>query len=222
MTMTIQQQLEMRSGLKLKLKINDNRSTMLSVKWEPDCTKVSLHRIFLQAPNNVMDALACYLRREEKAINFTVKAFIEDKLKTLNYTHELNLKKLYSQGNVYNLQKIFDDLNHEYFNNKLNLYITWFGSSNQRSRSRITFGLYHDPLRLIKVNRLMDSLAFPDYFVSYVVYHEMLHHVCPAYFDGKGHHHIHSKEFKEKEKQFRHFDLAQSWLKRNQANFFEL
>jgi len=220
MTIIIQKQLEGSSGLKLKLKINDNRSTMLSVKWESDFTKVSLHRIFLQAPPNVMDALACYLRREDKNIAPSVKAFIEDNLKTLDYSDDLDRTKLFSQGNVYNLQKIYNDLNTEYFEGKLNLQITWFGKPMKRFRSRVTFGLYYDPLRLIKINRLLDSPAFPDYLVGYVVYHEMVHHVCPAYFDEKGQHQIHNKEFKEKEALYKYFDLAQAWIKKNQANFF--
>lgn len=220
MTTTIQKQLENRSGMKLKLKINDNRSTMLSVKWEPDCTKVSLHRIFLNAPRNVMDALACYLKQKDKIIAPTVKAFIEDRLHKLDYSHTIDRTKLYSCGNVYNLQRIYDQLNKEYFGGELDLYITWFGKANQRSRSRFTFGLYHDPLRLIKINRMLDSPSFPDYVVAYVVYHEMVHHVCPSYFDANGHHHIHSKEFKEIEKKYRHYDLAEKWISQNVANFF--
>jgi hypothetical protein len=66
----------------------------------------------------------------------------------------------------------------------------------------------------------MDSPSFPDYVVDFVVYHEMLHHVCPSYYDKKGYHHIHSKEFKEKEQEFKHFNLASDWIKRNQNNFF--
>lgn len=220
MTSTFQKQLEDSSGLKLKLKINDNRSTMLSVKWEPDYTKVSLHRIFLDAPRNVMDALACYLKREDRIIAPTVKAFIEDRLKKIDYSHLVDKSKLYSQGNVYNLQQIYDALNEEYFDNALDLQVTWFGRYNKRCRSRVTFGLYHDPLRLIKINRMLDSPVFPDFLVAYVVYHEMVHHVCPSYVDENGYHHVHTKEFKEKEAKFRYFDLAIEWIKRNQANFF--
>jgi len=220
MTATIQEQLEVSSGLKLKLKINDNRSTMLSVKWEPDHAKVSLHRMFLEAPKNVMDALACYLKRRDKNIAPSVKAFIEERLKTIDYSAQIDPKKIYSQGNVYNLQQIYNDLNKEYFDDGLQLYITWFGKPNRRARSKVTFGLYHDPLRLIKVNRLLDSPAFPDYLVRYVVYHEMVHNVCPPYFDANGQHHIHTKEFKEKEALFKHYDLAQEWIKKNKENFF--
>lgn len=219
-SMTFQERLENSSGRKLKLKINDNRSTMLSVKWEPDGAKVSLHRIFLEAPKNVMDALACYLRQEETIIGPTVKAFIEDNLKNLDYSHQLDRSKMYSQGHVYNLLKVYNDLNREYFNDKINLHITWFGKAIQKGSSRVVFGLYYDQSRLIKINRLLDSPSFPDYFVSYVVYHEMLHHVCPSYFDHKGQNQIHTKEFKAREVEYQHYDLAQTWIKENQASFF--
>lgn len=219
MTYSLQKKLEDKSGLKLKLKINDNRSTMLSVKWEPDCTKVSLHRMFLDAPRNVMDALACYLKQEDKIIAPSVKAFIEDRLKDIDYSKTLDTSKLSSQGDVYNLQRIYDNLNREYFKDKLKLQITWFGKG-QRFKSRVSFGLYYDSLRLIKINRLLDHASFPDYILSYVIYHEMLHHVCPAYYDANGYHHIHSKEFKKREVEFKYYDMAQKWIKDNQANFF--
>ena len=67
---------------------------MLSVKWEPDCTKVSLHRMFLQAPQECDGSLACYLRQEHKIIAPSVKAFIEDNLKSLDYSHQLDRSKL--------------------------------------------------------------------------------------------------------------------------------
>jgi hypothetical protein len=221
MAMTIlEQNLDNRSGKKLKLKINDNRSTMLSVRWEPDCTKVSLHRIFLEAPQNVMQALACYIHQEDKSIAPTVKAFIEDNLKKLDYSHLLDRKKLYSQGNVYNLQQMYNDINREYFDEELNLYITWFGKPSVRNRSRVTFGLYHDPLKLIKIHRLLDSPSFPEFLVNYVIYHEMLHNVCPAYVDEKGVNRIHSKEFKKREMEFEHYEQAQVWIKEHQERLF--
>jgi hypothetical protein len=219
--LSFQRQLQHRAGSKLKVSINDNRSTMLSVKWESDCTKVSLHRMFLKAPHNVMEELACYLRRESKIIAPSVKAFIADNLKKYDYSHLLNRRKMHTQGSVYNLQKIYDDLNREYFGEKLDLSITWFGKPHQRHRRRVTFGLYHDTLRLIKIHRMMDSPAYPDYLVSFVIYHEMLHHVCPAYVDEKGLHRVHSKKFKEREKLFRYFDLAQHWIREHQGYFFD-
>jgi len=220
MTCPLQQKLEASSGLKLKLKINDNRSTMLSIKWDPVCTKISLHRMFLEAPKNIMDSLACYLRHEEGNIPLSIRRFMENKMKGIDYSHQLDQTKLYCHGHVYNLKKIYHELNNQYFNNELDLSITWFGNGIQRNRSRVMFGLYNEGLRLIKINRLLDSPTFPDYIVSFVIYHEMLHHVCPSYFDGNGQHQIHTKEFRAQEKKFRYYEKAQLWIEENKSFFF--
>lgn len=218
--MTFQEELENSTGMKLRLKINDNRSTMLSVKWEPDYAKVSLHRMFLQAPKNIMQALACYLKGEHKQLAPSIRAYIETNLQKLDYSSQLDTCKLQTKGKVYDLKDVYGSLNKEYFNDKLNLNITWFGKPQQTNKSRITFGLYHDPLKLIKINRLLDSNHFPEYFVCYVVYHEMLHYVCPTYVDENGQKHIHSREFKMKEKEFSHYTLAKEWIHDNQQFLF--
>lgn len=218
----LQRNLENHSGMKFQFKLNDNRSTMLSVRWDPDCTKVSMHRMFLEAPKNVMDALACYLLKKEQHIAPAIKSFIETNLKKLDYTYLIDQSKLVSIGKVYDLKDIYDSLNGEYFNRKLDLSITWFGRYNQKNRSRVTFGLYHEPLKLIKIHRMLDNKCFPDYVVNYVVYHEMVHHVCPSYIDEKGIHRIHSKAFKEKEARFREYGKAQQWIKSNQVHFFAI
>jgi len=216
----LQEQLENNVGSKLKLKINDNHSTMLSVRWEPNCTKVSLHRMFLRAPKNVMEALACYLKRSNKIIPANVQSFIEENFKKLDYSYTIDPKTLSTQGKVYNLRSLYKALNKEYFNDRLKLSITWFGNTNKRFRTRITFGLYHDSLKLIKIHRLLDNPAIPEYVIAYVIYHEMLHHECPSYRDVRGFQRIHSKEFKEREAQFRYYDLAQRWIKANQKHHF--
>lgn len=217
----VQRTLEQGSGLQaLKITFNDNHSTMLSVRWVPNGAHVSLHRMFLEAPQDVVQALAKYLKRKEKALPTTVRFFIEENVKKLDYSESIDHSKLCVQGSMYNLQKIYDELNQEYFDGKLDLLITWFGKPHQRSRSKVTFGLYFDPLKLIKIHRIVDVPSVPDYLVSFVVYHEMLHHVCPSYHDAQGVHQIHSKEFKSRESQFRYFDLAQNWIKEHQGHLF--
>ncbi len=220
-TTSLQRHLESNAGKRLQIKINDNRSTMLSVRWESKFTKVSLHWMFLSAPRTVMDELACYLRGNQKSLTPVIKAFIDSNVKKLDYSHTIDPRSLPSQGTIYNLKELYDSLNEEYFDNQLNLRITWFGNRQKRNRTRVTFGLYHDPLRLIKINRLMDSPVFPEYVIAYVIYHEMLHHVCPSYVDKQGQHHIHSKAFKLREKKFRHYRLAQKWIQDHQQHLFK-
>ncbi|OJU81852.1 MAG: hypothetical protein BGO10_07325 [Chlamydia sp. 32-24] len=217
---SFQRKIESQLGVKLHLKINDNRSTMLSVRWEPDCTKVSLHRIFLNAPDNVMEALVCYLRKQHKKIAPSIKAFIDDSVKQMDYSYQIDQTKLITQGTYYNLKELYDQVNQKYFNGELNLLITWFGKPVVKSKNKVTFGLYYDTLKLIKINRLLDSPQVPDYFLSYVIYHECLHKMYPSYVDKKGMSKIHTAEFKEKEAEFEHFKLVKKLIKEEQTLFF--
>ncbi|MFQ5729069.1 MAG: SprT-like domain-containing protein [Waddliaceae bacterium] len=217
---SFQKQLENDLKKSVKLIINNNRSTMLSVKWEPNCTKVSMHRFFLSAPENVMDALVCYIKQEDRSIAPSLKSFIAENIQKLDYSHCVNRMNLDAQGETYNLKSFMNDLNKEYFDDKLNLNITWFGKKSQCNRSQVTFGMYYDSLKLIKINRLLDNPTIPEHFVTYVVYHEMLHHACPSYCDENGRNHIHNKEFKMWEMKFRDFHKAQEWIKENREKLF--
>jgi len=220
MSTHFQQQLQSASGKQLKLKINDNHSTMLSVKWEPDCTKVSVHKMFLDAPQNVMEALACYIHNGEGAMAPIVKSFIEDGLQNLDYSNRIDSHKLNPYGKVYDLKEIYDTLNKEYFDEALKLKITWF-DRNIKDKKKISFGLYCDLLKLIKIHRQLDNAKFPKYVVAYIVYHEMLHNTCPTYVDTKGVRQIHNRKFKTQEVQFKEFHRAQNWIKQHCALFFQ-
>jgi len=218
---TLQRELERAAGRKLKMRINDNRSTMLSVRWDREHTRVSIHRMFLKAPKNVMDELACYLSTPHQTLSPTVKAFIEDSRRELDYSHCLRPSDLAHQGHAYDLHTLYDEVNARYFDQELQLQITWFSQPARRNRQRLVFGLFHDTLRLIKINRLLDNLQIPRYFVSYVIYHEMLHFVCPPEVDQAGCHRIHNTTFKQRESLFAEYQEAQEWLKQNKQWLFD-
>lgn len=215
-------QRELENDLKksVKFTINDNRSTMLSVRWEPDCTKVSIHRFFEKAPKNVMDSLACYIRQEEDVVSLNVKSFIEKNIHELNYTNHLHAMALNFQGKIYNLKALLSNINKEYFDNSLDLNITWYAQKKKKNQSQIIFGLYHCPLKLIKINQFLDSPKVPEYLVSYVIYHEMLHNVYPSYYDEAGKRRIHHKEFKKREAQYKYYEMAQEWIEKNREKLF--
>lgn len=216
----LQRKLENNLKKSVKLVINDNHSTMLSVKWEPKCTKISMHRFFLDAPDQVMNDLVHYVKTKRKGMSPVMKSFIEENLHTLDYRHRLKDKMLDVQGLHYNLKDLMDQVNAEYFRKKLDLQITWFGNRVQKNRSKITFGLYQEPFKLVKINRILDSIKTPNFLISYIIYHEMLHHVCPSYCDESGKRRIHNNEFKKMEKQFRDYEKATAWINDNRERLF--
>lgn len=209
-----------RKGKKLHVRINDNRQTMLSVIWERKQTKVSLHRMFLKAPQNIMQALACYIERKHKAIAPEIKAFIESRRAELDYSHIIDRDALDTKGGAFDLTEIYRRLNKTCFKNSLDLGITWFGSSFIKNRSRCSLGLYYDTLKLIKIHRLLDNPLVPDFVIEFVVFHEMLHAVCPAYIDERGVHRVHGAEFKRREESFYCYKEATEWIRKHQMNFF--
>ena len=125
-----------------------------------------------------------------------------------------------TQGEHYDLQQIYDQLNETYFGNRLKLTITWFGSPNRKVKSQRILGLYCFTTTQIKVHRLLDHPHFPPYFVSYVVYHEMLHSVHPPQKKKRGRWKIHHGEFKQSEKCFLEYEQARNFEKQNLNTFF--
>ena len=214
------EKLETGSGKKIKLKINDNLSTMLSVKWEPEYTTVSLHRMFLKAPEGIVKSIGSYIGRKNLSISPMVKAYIENSIQRLDYSKKLDRSKLSTKGSVYNLQTIFNKLNERYFDGELQLSITWFGTKKTKKGSRLALGLYQEPLKLIKIHRVLDNDHFPLFVVEFVIYHEMVHFVCPPYVDARGVTRIHHKAFKEKEQEYAHFQKAEQWIEKHQHDFF--
>lgn len=125
-----------------------------------------------------------------------------------------------TQGEHYNLKEIYDLLNQSYFEGKLNLEITWFGSAQREARRHRKLGLFCFRTSQIKIHRLLDQPHFPPYFISYVVYHEMLHSVCPPVKAKRGRYRIHHSDFKMKEREFAEYAEAKRWEEENKKLFF--
>jgi SprT-like family protein len=124
------------------------------------------------------------------------------------------------KGEYFDLKAIYDQLNDRYFENKLDLSITWFGNKNALPRSRIRLGSYHPRHGLIKIHRLMDKAHVPHHFIAYVIYHEMLHHVLPPIKERWGRRKIHHPEFTKREKQFQEYTLAEKFEKSLRRSLF--
>ena len=114
-----------------------------------------------------------------------------------------------AQGRYFNLQSVFDQLNQRFFQGQLTvLRIGW-----SPMRSRTLLGHYDSSHRTITISRWFDSASVPPYLVAYLVYHEMLHIKCPT--EHNGHRRVvHSRAFREAEKQFPHYEEACKQLKK--------
>ena len=119
-----------------------------------------------------------------------------------------------ARGSCFDLEEIFADLNHGYFDGRLPA--PRLGWSSKRSRTIL--GHYDSAHSTITISRLLDSPKVPRCVVEHLVYHEMLHIRYPV--ERVGHRRIvHSDEFREAERRFPHYEEARRRLKLTSGRF---
>jgi hypothetical protein len=113
------------------------------------------------------------------------------------------------QGEHHNLEEIFDRLNTRFFNGLMGR--PQLGWSRQKSRSML--GHFDPSHNAIIISRILDQTKISPIVLEYVMFHEMLHLQFPV--DHRGmRRRVHTREFREAEKQFPDVKEAKKFLKR--------
>jgi len=198
------------------LSITDNRHSIITHRVQRGTLHARVHHMFLDAPAHVVESLVRYVTRGDRDASATLGDYID--ANGFRLARRKRNAALVTAGRHHDLLALFDDLNHRYFGGAVNTLITWGKRPTSRSPSRktIKLGSYSAVDRLIRVHPALDRKWVPRYFVAYIVYHEMLHHVIPGS-RGLGRVNLHPPEFKERERCFRHFERAIEWEKRQVA-----
>lgn len=112
-----------------------------------------------------------------------------------------------ARGAYYDLDRLFTRLNRTYFDGELKKpTLTW----SQRRTQRILG--HHDSVHeTIVISKSLDSKDVPEWFVGYIMYHEMLHVKHPARLIN-GRRYYHTSAFRADEERFPYYHQAQQWL----------
>jgi len=121
-------------------------------------------------------------------------------------------KLLPPAGSVFDLQKLFDRLNAEHFNNQVQ--VAQLGWSLRQSRR--VLGHYDSAHRAIVINRRLDHPLVPEYVVRYVLFHEMLHALMGVHCEN-GIRRVHPPRFKRAERRFPEYKLARDFIRSHLA-----
>jgi hypothetical protein len=117
-------------------------------------------------------------------------------------------------GRYHDLEAIKRHLCRQYFPTCQELTIRW-GRWSGRARPRsIRFGVYLPEARLIRIHPALDQAFVPQFFVEFIVYHELLHHVIPP-LRVNGRYQIHTTAFRQREQAFPAYTAAVLWRKRH-------
>lgn len=226
------------------LSITDNRHSIISHSFKSGVLYARIHHMFLDAPTRVVDALVRYVACDDRAASNIVGQYIEANGFRLARRRPRAIP-LHAKGDHHDLLGIFNDLNARYFDGACHALITWGRRAKRRSKSprqAIRLGSYTSLERLIRIHPLLDRPWVPRYFVAYVVYHEMLHHMIPsARGDGRAmtarasvaamtgrasdkieRRVLHPPEFLAREREFRNYDRAIEWERRHIARLLRI
>ncbi|MDQ2921124.1 MAG: SprT-like domain-containing protein [Acidobacteriota bacterium] len=178
---------------------------------------VRLSDLIKDCPPEVMRALAFVL--VSRLLGKKVPAFHERVYRDYSLTPEVMRssdiarrrrgRKMISsaQGNTYDLDKMFSKLNRRYFDSSVEKpTLTW---SQRKTRSILG---HHDRVyETITISKSLDSSQVPDWFVEFILYHEMLH-IKHAARMINGRRYYHTAAFRLDERRFAKYEDAQRWL----------
>jgi len=196
--------------------MTDNSSTMLSFRKSGTKVSLRLHKIFFHADHEVLHEVALFIMDKKKKTPLIRNFISQNKCKI----KEPSVRKvnLVSNGTYYDLKKIFNSLNKQYFNETINTSITWGRRRKSTEVRKVTLGSYNRDNNMIRINPLLDKISVPLFFVEFIVYHEMLH-ADMGIGEKAGRRVIHSPEFRKREKLFKYYHKAMAWEEKN-MNFF--
>jgi hypothetical protein len=201
----------------LSLTITDNTRSMITVRWRNGSCVVRLHQMFLEAAEDVLRALAAFIRRPSIRHKSLLRAFIknhEEMIRAAEVPVKPRIPRLHPEGKHVDLRGYFQGLNEVYFGGRLGCAITWGMRKRGRRPRTIRLGSYCPDKRIIRIHPALDSPAVPAYVIEDVIYHEMLHHEL-GMVRVNGRVLSHHRTFKVMEKAFPHSAGAREWIQKN-------
>lgn len=203
---------------KLQLTITDNSYTIVSIQRKNGLYRMRIHHMFLQASDEVIESLSKYAAYNDKKSSQSLSRFIR--------THQTEIRKgaqkskpqqpkLITEGKYHNLEEIYHSVNQTYFDDTIMAKISWgIRKKVHKPRNSIKLGSYSVEDQTIRIHPALDQDLVPVYFISWVVYHEMLHqkHDIPVVGGRKKYH---TKAFLDEEKKFKEYKKAEAWQKSN-------
>ena len=202
--------------------LTDNRYTMISVRRVPRGTArerhydVRLHHMFAEADPSVTRALARYIADNDRDASRALGDFIDSNQERVRgRARRAPTQLIVTTGDHHDLRAIFDDINQRYFDGKIEAVITWGPRIGRpRRRNSIKMGSYSVEDRLIRIHRSLDRGFVPQFFVEWIVFHEMLHQVHDITVKN-GRREFHSKAFLSDERTFERYHEARAWERRH-------
>jgi len=157
--------------------------------------------------------LTALLRRASvpESCRSIVRAFISEKRAQQT---DIAVKNIEPEAEKDNLSAIFENLNNQYFNGKLEAVIQWGKDSKTPNRRSFSFGSYDQKKKMIRIHPRLRQEFVPIIVLELTIYHEMCHQFHPP-FKSNGQWRSHHESFRQKEREYGLYRDAMAWEKAN-------
>lgn len=193
--------------------LTDNRRRMLTAKRERGRHRLRVHHMFLGCDPETVAAIVALAQGDEEARG-RIERYIRCNRDQISFRPDDD--EIERVGEHFDLSEMLDDvrglLSTEHREHVEDVEISW-GRDGRGSKS-IRFGSYDFDQRLIRVHPALDQAWVPRYFVAFIVYHELLHPICPPRQSGERRN-VHTQKFDELERQFPRYEEAIEWESEN-------
>ncbi len=188
------------------------------IKLDAGCLQIDISDLLEAAPAPIQEALAVilisklYRKLPETDVLARYRRYLyrADVRRTMQLAKQERGRKVYREPNgmFYDLGAMFEELNLQYFHGLMaRPELGW-----SLKPSRTTLGHYDPAHNVIVLTSLLDSANAPELAVRFVMFHEMLHLRYPTQHHGSRRC-VHTREFKQAEKQFEEYERARLQLR---------
>jgi hypothetical protein len=189
------------------------------IKLEKGQLHVRISDLLAGAPAPVTEALAhillgkLYRKPVPRVYAHRYRLYLNrrDMRRQMHLVRQIRGRKFISgpQGQVRNLEIVFERLNQRFFDGLLGRpQLGW-----SRGASRGMLGHFDPSHNAIIISRIFDRERTPELALEYVMFHEMLHLRFPVDHNG-ARRRVHTREFREAEKEFPNLKEVKEILKR--------
>ena len=174
--------------------------------------QLSIHEALIAAPAKIKKDLLLAAFKSSQPARKSLKKFCSSQ--AYYQTEELirggqRAQGSSPQGICIDLNQVFEKVNCDYFQSKLEKpLLSW---SRRKSRRRL--GTYSAQLDQVTINRTLDRDDIPSYVIEFILYHELLHKKVGVQRANSGKHN-HTNTFKELEKRFKYYEEATCSIKK--------
>jgi hypothetical protein len=216
---SIAQHLSRALGVQVSLEFTRNRRVVLSQYTADEGLHVRLHPMFSEAPRDVVDAIARYLAHGDREASAQIERYVRLRCERGG---ELGVPRRVRVGVWHDLDAMLAALVARYAPEAAPVHIGWAHARAPRTGARrhaIRLGVYRYETREIRVNPVLDASWVPRYFVEWVVFHELMHHVVGPDDSPRATHH--GARFRARERDFADRERALAWERTHARQLIE-